>query len=76
MGYASMTNKEIVLKVLGDLKELEYKLIGDTTPRFLASPSTTLQTGKDVVVKLELTYRCTDKRVLELFSTYHHIKEQ
>lgn len=71
-----MTNKEIALKVLGDLKELEHKLIGDTTPRFLASPSTTLETGKDVVVKMELVYRCTDKRVLELFSTYHTIKEE
>ena len=71
-----MTNKEIALKVLGDLKELEHKLIGATTPRFLASPSTTLETGKDIVVRLELTYRCTDKRVLELFSTYHYIKEE
>lgn len=71
-----MTNKEIALMVLGDLRELEHKLIGSTTPRFLASPSTTLETGKGVVVRLELTYRCTDKRVLELFSTYHIIKEE
>lgn len=76
MGDIGVTNKEIALKVLGDLRELERILIGSTTPRFLASPSTTLETGKDVVVRLELTYRCTDKRVLELFSTYHHIKEE
>ena len=62
--------------VLGDLRELEHKLIGSTTPKFLASPSTSLSTGKDVVVKVELRYRCTDKRVLELFSTYHIIKEE